>query len=490
MKRDGIKEEKQFREYNNYTKNSVENDSSVETIKNELGEENIKTKMNSNSEFDENILYDFVINYYEWNSIPNITNLPYGLINKDNNDILKKYQKTLKIVLDDKKNSTDIQKESNIIKDENSDFFCVHNFSDIIMNSTCEKANTNLVVNNNYEWRNENAMVRDISIVIFKDIVIYLLKMKEKITKLKKINIDKDSVDKLQNNSISAQISQKINVEKKKDNNISEKKKDNSIAEKNEEETHWTKDFTCLANMQILGKNSDIFKEWCNLEFVIPYIINYCYSPRSSISKNGFLTIKHLCISVKKNEIILSKFFSLIFPYIIKKLDIKNHFLNTCATNAISEFVINNTIINNFEILKLICTESNNVNSSICMKMGYLVYQFLNNLSIDNLKKINLSDFSEPFINFMNAKLPQTKEYIKKTFLLFLNIQSEDQIISQILTGIKGKQNLSIIEKQIRNLLTNSSNTFDPLKKRYATFHNFKNNKKIRSFNKTTSFIL
>ncbi|CXI52890.1 conserved Plasmodium protein, unknown function [Plasmodium berghei] len=472
MKKDGIKEEIKFTEYNNYKKNSVENDFSVKTNKNELEEENIKTKMNSNNEFDENILYDFVIDYYEWNSIPNITNLPYGLINKDNNDILKKYQKTLEIVLDDNKNSTDIQKEINIIKDENSDFFCVHNFSDIIMNSTCEKASTNLVVNNNnYEWGNENAVIRDISIDIFKDIVVYLLKMKEKVTKLKKINIDKDSVDKVQNNSISVQINQKINVEK------------------NEEEMHWTKDFTCLANIQILGKNSDIFKEWCNLKFVIPYIINYCYSPRSCISKNGFLTIKHLCISVKRNELILSKFFSLIFPYIIKKLDIKNHFLNTCATNAISEFVINNTIINNFEILRLICTESNNINSSISMKMGYLVYQFLNNLSIDNLKKVNLSDFSEPFINFMNAKLPQTKEYIKKTFLLFLNIQSEDQIISQILTGIKGKQNLSIIEKQIRNLLRNS-NTFDQLKKRYATFHNFKNSKKIRSFNKTTSFIL
>ncbi|VTZ66552.1 conserved Plasmodium protein, unknown function [Plasmodium chabaudi chabaudi] len=471
MKRDEIKEEIKFGECNNCKKNSVEDDFAKKTIKNELGEKNIKTKMNSNNEFDENILHDFAIDYYEWNSIPNITDLPYGLINKDKNDILKKCQKTVKIVLDDKKNN-DIQKESNIIKGENGDFFCVHNFSDIIMNSTCEKASTNLVVNNNYKGECENGTIRDISIVIFKDIVVYLLKMKEKVTKLKKINIDKDSTGKFQNNSSSVQISQKISGD-----------------EKNENGTHWTKDFTCLSNIQILGKNSDIFKEWCNLEFVIPYIINYCYSPRSCVSKNGFLTIKHLCISVKNNEIILSKFFSLIFPYIIKKLDIKNQFLNTCATNAISEFVTNNTIINNFEILRLICTESNNINSSISMKMAYLVYEFLNNLSIDNLKKINLSDFSEPFINFMNAKLPQTKEYIKKTFLLFLNIQSEDQIVSQFLTGIKGKQNLLIIEKQIRNLLKNS-NSLERLKKRYATFHDFKNTKKVGSFNKTTSVIL
>ncbi|SCM10803.1 conserved Plasmodium protein, unknown function [Plasmodium chabaudi adami] len=471
MKRDEIKEEIKFGECNNYKKNCVEDVFAKKTIKNELGEKNIKTKMNSNNEFDENILHDFAIDYYEWNSIPNITDLPYGLINKDKNDILKKCQKTVKIVLDDKKNN-DIQKESNIIKGENGDFFCVHNFSDIIMNSTCEKASTNLVVNNNYKGGCENGTIRDISIVIFKDIVVYLLKMKEKVTKLKKINIDKDSTGKIQNNSSSVQISQKISGD-----------------EKNENGTHWTKDFTCLSNIQILGKNSDIFKEWCNLEFVIPYIINYCYSPRSCVSKNGFLTIKHLCISVKNNEIILSKFFSLIFPYIIKKLDIKNQFLNTCATNAISEFVTNNTIINNFEILRLICTESNNINSSISMKMAYLVYEFLNNLSIDNLKKINLSDFSEPFINFMNAKLPQTKEYIKKTFLLFLNIQSEDQIVSQFLTGIKGKQNLLIIEKQIRNLLKNS-NSLERLKKRYATFHDFKNTKKVGSFNKTTSVIL
>ncbi|CAD2093443.1 conserved Plasmodium protein, unknown function [Plasmodium vinckei brucechwatti] len=481
MKKYEIKEEIKFGECNNYKKNSVEDDFVRKTTKNELGEKNIKTKMNSNNEFDENILHDFVIDYYEWDSIPNISDLPYGLINKDKNDILKKCQKTLKIVLDDKKNSNDIQKENNIIKGENGDFFCVHNFSDIIMNSTCEKASTNLVVNNNnYKEECENGTIQDISIVIFKDIVVYLLKMKEKITKLKKINIDKDSTDKTQNNLPSVQINQKINVEEKKNN---------SFNEQNEEGAHWKKDFTCLANIQILGKNSDIFKEWCNLEFVIPYIINYCYSPRSCVSKNGFLTIKHLCISVKNNEIILSKFFSLIFPYIIKKLDIKNQFLNTCATNAISEFVTNDTIINNFEILRLICTESNNINSSISMKMAYLVYEFLNNLSIDNLKKINLSDFSEPFINFMNAKLPQTKEYIKKTFLLFLNIQSEDQIVSQFLTGIKGKHNLLIIEKQIRNLLKNS-NSFERLKKRFATFHDFKNTKKVGSFNKTTSVIL
>ncbi|KEG03110.1 conserved Plasmodium protein, unknown function [Plasmodium vinckei vinckei] len=480
MKKYEIKEEIKFGECNNYKKNSVEDDFVRKKIKNELGEKNIKTKMNSNNEFDENILHDFVIDYYEWNSIPNITDLPYGLINKDKNDVLKKCQKTLKIVLDDKKNGNDdIQKESNIIKGENGDFFCVHNFSDIIMNSTCEKANTNLVVNNN-KGECENGTIQDISIVIFKDIVVYLLKMKEKITKLKKINIDKDSTDKTQNNLPSVQINQKINVEEKKNNNF---------IEQNKEGTDWKKDFTCLANIQILGKNSDIFKEWCNLEFVIPYIINYCYSPRSCVSKNGFLTIKHLCISAKENEIILSKFFSLIFPYIIKKLDIKNQFLNTCATNAIYEFVINNTIINNFEILRLICTESNNINSSISMKMAYLVYEFLNNLSIDNLKKINLSDFSEPFINFMNAKLPQTKEYIKKSLLLFLNIQSENQIVSQFLTGINGKHNLLIIEKQIRNLIKNS-NSFERLKKRFASFHDFKNTKKLGSFDKTTSVIL
>ncbi|SOV18901.1 conserved Plasmodium protein, unknown function [Plasmodium gaboni] len=258
-------------------------------------------------------------------------------------------------------------------------------------------------------------------------------------------------------------------------------------------EINWMNDFICLTNIQILSKNCNKFKEWNNLEIVIPHIINYCCSVRSCICKNSFLTITYICKSLKEEKAILCKFFVYIFPHIIKKLDIKNNFLNKCVTNAIEEFMLHSNNINNYEMLRLICSYSNDKNSSISKKLSYFVYLFLKNLSQKELIKFRISDFASPFLDFINAKLEDTKKYIKQALQILLEYHDEDNIIDNFKIGLEKNDqknqvhNFFLISKQIRNILRRDDNT-DTLKKKYATFHDFKNTKFVKSVKKPSSF--
>ncbi|KNG75207.1 hypothetical protein PFMG_01367 [Plasmodium falciparum IGH-CR14] len=260
-------------------------------------------------------------------------------------------------------------------------------------------------------------------------------------------------------------------------------------------EINWMNDFISLTNMQILSKNSNKFKEWNNLEIVIPHIINYCCSVRSCICKNSFLTITYICKSLKEEKDILCKFFVYIFPFIIKKLDIKNNFLNKCVTNAIEEFMLHSSNMNDYEMLRLICSYSNDKNSCISKKMSYFVYLFLKNLPQKELINFRISDFASPFLDFINAKLEDTKKYIKQALQILLEYHDEDNIIDNFKVGLEKHEqnnqvhNFFLISKQIRNILR--SNNTNTLRKKYATFHDFKNTKIVKNVNKPkpSSFI-
>ncbi|KYN93885.1 hypothetical protein PRSY57_1421900, partial [Plasmodium reichenowi] len=271
--------------------------------------------------------------------------------------------------------------------------------------------------------------------------------------------------------------------------------KNDCSGEEGPNEINWMNDFISLTNMQILSKNCNKFKEWNNLEIVIPHIINYCCSVRSCICKNSFLTITYICKSLKEEKDILCKFFVYIFPFIIRKLDIKNNFLNKCVTNAIEEFMLHSSNMNDYEMLRLICSYSNDKNSCISKKMSYFVYLFLKNLPQNELINFRISDFASPFLDFINAKLEDTKKYIKQALQILLEYHEEDNIIDNFKVGLEKHEqnnqvhNFFLVSKQIRNILrSNNSNT---LRKKYATFHDFKNTKIVKNVNKPkpSSFI-
>ncbi|VWU50525.1 conserved protein, unknown function [Hepatocystis sp. ex Piliocolobus tephrosceles] len=262
----------------------------------------------------------------------------------------------------------------------------------------------------------------------------------------------------------------------------------NKINSEKQNQPNWTSDFTFLTNIQIIAKNTQYFQEWDQLENILPDIIDFSGSIRSSICKSSFLTIKHICNSLSNNKQNLSKMFMYIFPHVIKRLDIKNQFLNTCATNAIEEFMFHSSNINNYEMLKLICLYSNNKNSLISMKICYFAFLFIKNLPKNELQSLNLSEFTVPFLNFMNAKLEQTKKYIKNILMMFLDVHTVDYIVEQLLKGIPDKHTSIIVEQQIRNIL--KYNNPNSLQKKFPSFHDFKNTNQFKSFHKTTSFLL
>ncbi|CRG95739.1 conserved Plasmodium protein, unknown function [Plasmodium gallinaceum] len=473
-------------------------------------------KMNQNSNNKEsNKLCQFIINYYEWDEIPTMNNLPYGLINKKNYLKLKNYNKNTNLNSIDS-NINFVNKNS--IKNIESDNLNTFNKQTVLNNISSSSLNNHYKnnIDENIEPKHKNLSEKEnfhyfSSSIIYEDIKEYFFKTKSNITKINSTyitnkNNDKKNIINNENNLESIYVNKsKINIKKedsiceyennmKDKNNIENKSQEKNKDElenkndvKSEEEINWMNDFISLTNIQILAKNTNKFNEWNNLTVIIPNIINFCCSPRSCICKNSFLTIKYICTSLKYDKINLCKFFVSIFPSIIKRLDIKNNFLNSCATKSIEEFMIHSNSVNNYEMLRLICSHSKNKNSSITKKMSYFVYLFLKNLPKSDLMNFSLSDFAEPFLNFINAKLEDTKKFIKQAFTLFLEFQNEDYIIENLKKGIKHKENVVIVEKQIRNLL--KCNNCESLKKKYATFHEFKNMNKLKNLNKTSSFI-
>ncbi|KAI4835779.1 hypothetical protein MKS88_004996 [Plasmodium brasilianum] len=595
LKPDSTNDNNDMKGYKFCNKRRVEHNYLLQTAEEEYNKNLKKINWHVNSgdvnNLGETKLPELVINYYyEWDNIPTVTNLPYGLINKDKDMMLKRIKSNMKSVDSVENNFYVINKKenTNFMYYEKSTIFYEQQLSQILSNfPSNEKAVSAVASNDRYNETDRNGNnIRSInndkelgesiqsmvSSIIYEDIMEYFLKIQQKGTKLRnsimntewnvtndkgvlnKVNLshsrgtqdmihldfekkidrvnkeqkeDRDAREEIGEGTIKGKENEENKVKGKENEEDKVKGKDNEEdkvkgkeneenkvkGKENEEdkievntnycknekgkeqsshlydvEINWVHDFINLTNIQILAKNSNTFNKWENLESVLPNIINYCCSPRSCICKNSFLTIKHVCISLKEDKIHLCKFFVHIFPYIVKKLDIKNNFLNRCATNAIEEFMLHSSSNNDYEMLRLICSYSNSKNSSISKKLSYFVYLFIKNIPKKDIINFNLSNFAEPFLNFINAKLEETKKFIKKTLILLLEYHGEDQIVLKFLTGIKNKQNLVILEKQIRNILK-PPNTSEPLKKKYETFHHFKSTKTMATFNKTSSFI-
>ncbi|GAB68473.1 hypothetical protein PCYB_133470, partial [Plasmodium cynomolgi strain B] len=257
-------------------------------------------------------------------------------------------------------------------------------------------------------------------------------------------------------------------------------------------EANWVDDFVTLTNIQILAKNTKLFTAWGRLEIVLPYITSQCGSPRSCLCKKSFLTMKHLCMSIKGDKLNICRYFVKSFPYVVRKMDSKNHFLDECACQLIDHFMKHSSGVNDYEMLRVMCSFSDNKNASIIKKLSFFVYLFLKNLPTSELVSLPVRDFAHCFLHFINAKLEETKKYMKQTFTLLLTVHSEDDLVSFLLDGAPKKGNVLFLEREIRAFLRSRScgDACEPLKKKYATFHQFRNSKSLSKAPKTSSFVL
>lgn len=386
----------------------------------------------------------FIIHYYDWEEIPFPLCLPYGLVIKKNNQKIEEYQYT-------NKNET--------IKKENEDNSSSLENTDVSCSEYSQKKNSNMQEKRRKTEKKEkeNQQVNYDEIIrniVYEDIVEYVHEVKRITNKLEKEN-------------------------KKNEETIIEDRKEKEV--KTEIEMNWKHDFIILTNIQVIAKHTNKMKEWNNLQNIIPFIIHLCCSPRSSICKNSFLTIKHVCTSLQHDKINLNQFFVYMFPFIIKKLDIKNNFLNDCAMKAFEEFMLHSNNTNDFEILRLLCSESNNKNPTIVKKISYFIYLHLKNIDKEKLASLNLSDFVQPFFNFINAKLEETKKNIKQVLTLFLEIKKEEEIIDIFKNGMPDK-NKAIIEKQIKHILC-TRNDHPSVKKKHLCIQQLKCIKQRKSNN-------
>ncbi|GAW82996.1 hypothetical protein, conserved [Plasmodium gonderi] len=477
---------------------------------------------------------DFVINYYyEWADIPKITNLPYGLINRDKNKLLNSCIRYMNIHSKENQSNDPNKRNGVNMKCElldTSDCVNIANAVDIDQNDmnmandnvnplnddtlntvNLESANpTNSNFKEAHDTYDMQGAIEFMENIIYEDILDYIHKLEKMGSKLKCTNDpfvasevvkeDKKKKPYLCMNNSGSMSEEKTTLEKEESldtgsngelvqtcSNIIQ----NSFFRENEKETSWVKDFIILTNMQILAKYTKTFTEWEKVERILSYLINHCCSPRSCLCKKSFLTMKHLCISMQDNKINLCKYFLKTFPHIVRKIDSKNHFLDECSTKAIEEFMAHSSGVNNYEMLRMICSYSDNKNSCIIKKLSSFVFLFLNNLPKIDLMNLPISDFSESFLNFMNAKLEETKKFMKRTFALLLTIHNQDDLVKYILDGIQKKNNIFILEKQIRVFLQSSTSTISqPLEKKYATFHEFKNANSLGRAHKTSSFNL
>ncbi|CDO66704.1 conserved Plasmodium protein, unknown function [Plasmodium reichenowi] len=540
--------------YNN--KRRVVDECLEESIENEYNR-NIKKTYPSKNHLDENTLPDFLIKYYEWEELPSFYNLPYGLINKKNehfffknkkecfNEYIKEKNTSLiNIKNNDKKDHIHIkncdnfnlnkgEKKDICVEEKQEEDVCIKkNYDDFVLSLIYDDIVTyffkvqekemkvkgtpkNLQRENNndqnhHDMRNVEGNITKLSYTDQQKILKINFKKEDTMTKQEFQN--GDCCENAQNCNYCEKGKSCANENKcttKKECSDENKRVaknecsgENKYTAKNEcsgeegpNEINWMNDFISLTNMQILSKSCNKFKEWNNLEIVIPHIINYCCSVRSCICKNSFLTITYICKSLKEEKDILCKFFVYIFPFIIRKLDIKNNFLNKCVTNAIEEFMLHSSNMNDYEMLRLICSYSNDKNSCISKKMSYFVYLFLKNLPQKELINFRISDFASPFLDFINAKLEDTKKYIKQALQILLEYHEEDNIIDNFKVGLEKHEqnnqvhNFFLVSKQIRNILR--SNNTNTLRKKYATFHDFKNTKIVKNVNKPkpSSFI-
>lgn len=318
------------------------------------------------------------------------------------------------------------------------------------------------------------------STLLYEDIKMYFTKKKKTHSEVSTLRKAKTfAFERSEKGEIETYLEQKgevVDIKNKKEKDIEIQ----SVEEK--EEVNWTMDFVALTNIQILGKHSDYLNDWKTIEILLPQIIECCCSPRSSVCKNSFLTIKHLCISWKNKKVLLNNLFVHIFPFVIKKLDVKNNFLKNSVMTAVEEFMLYGNTVNNYEMLRLICNHSNNKNAIITKHMAYYVYSFLKNLTKKKLKKIPLTELATPFVNFLNAKLEVTRKYIKQVFSLLLKVKTEEEIIECFKNGISRKENFKIIEMNIRNILDQETNgNGPPLKRSYSSFHEFRTMQRMGS---------
>lgn len=418
---------------------------------------NKKYKIQNEEEKEQQEEIPFSIHYYEWEQIPSPLFVPYGLVIEENNKRIKQYEYIKK---KEKEKPENINDSSSL---ENTDVSCSEHIKDkdsMIQQKTEKEKKQKKQTSGKIDY---DEMIDNI---IYEDILEYVNYVNTTINKIEKINRNSEGKEE--------------EKEEKKEGKEKEKTISNQKHVQKEIEINWKNDFITLTNIQIIAKHTNKIKQWEHLKNMIPFIIHLCCSPRSSICKNSFLTIKHVCTSLKHDKINLNQFFVNIFPFIIKKLDIKNNFLNDCAMKAFEEFMLYNINTNDYEILRLLCSESNNKNPTISKKMSYFVHLYLKNISKEDLTAFNLSSFVEPFLNFINAKLEDTKKNMKQIFALFLEVKSEEEIIDIFKNKVPEK-NKTITEKQIKHIISASNDS--SLKKKHMPLHQFKCMKKRKSNN-------
>ncbi|ANQ10536.1 Uncharacterized protein PCOAH_00049140 [Plasmodium coatneyi] len=430
----------------------------------EWGDEHDRSlkKLNYSRDFSEETKPpDLLINYYyEWEDIPTVNKLPYGLIGKEKNALWEGGVRSEGTGLGGNLSKDRAEGEEVNVKCEDLG---------ITVELGLDGGASDDKPTEGEACRGDNFLAT----LIYEDIVEYIQKIKKKGSRLKCASghIEPNTTNK---------------------SNETHMEKTRHSVDRQDGEGTWVDDFVTLTNIQILAKNTKIFSVWEKLEVVLPYITTQCGSPRSCLCKKSFLTMKHLCMSIKEDKLNVCRYFVKSFPHVIRKMDTKNHFLDECASQVVENFMKHSNAVNDYEMLRVMCSFSDNKNSSIIKKLAFFVFLFLKNLPTSELVSLPVKDFAQSFLHFMNAKLEETKRYMKQTFTLLLTVHSEDDLVSSLLDGAPKKGNLSSLEREIRTFLRNRScgDAFQPLKKKYATFHQFRNSKSLSKAHKTSSFVL
>ncbi|KJP89780.1 hypothetical protein AK88_00488 [Plasmodium fragile] len=412
---------------------------------------------------------DLVIHYYyAWEDIPTVNKLPYGLIGKEKNALWQRYV-----------HNVGIGGGGNI---------CNEPAQGGELNVKCEVVEMTREVRLTDGTQDAEPIVGEVhsgeedfvATLIYEDIVEYIHKIKKRGSKLRctsehveanKTN-ETHTVGSVRNDSTTGYPHHSVDQQ--------------------DGEASWVDDFVTLTNVEILAKNTKIFLAWEKLEVVLPYITTQCGSPRSCLSKKSFLTMKHLCRSIKDYKVNVCRYFVKSFPHVVRKMDSKNHFLDECVFQLIHNFIKYSSGVNDYEMLRVMCSFSDNKNACIIKKLSFFVLLFLKNLSTSELVSLPIRDFAPSFLHFMNAKLEETKRYMKQTFTLLLTVHNEDDLVSFLLDGAPQKGNVSSLEREIRAFVRsrNCGDACEPLRKKYATFHQFRNAKSLSKAHKTSSFAL
>ncbi|CAG9475897.1 conserved Plasmodium protein, unknown function [Plasmodium vivax] len=434
-------------------------------------------KMNSSRDMSEETKPpDLFINYYyEWEDIPTVSRLPYGLIGKEKDALWKSSVRSGGIPLGGNLSDDPTQGEEVNVKCEALGITDEVKLAGGAQGGQPAEGGGDFVAS-----------------LIYEDIVEHIQKIRKRGSKLRCASghiaagaaNETDAAD-------AANVANAANAAETLRGDYT-KGSAHHCTDQQEGEANWVDDFVALTNIQILAKNTQVFAAWEKLEVVLPYVTTQCGSPRSCLCKKSFLTMKHLCMSIKGDKLNVCKYFVKCFPHVVRKMDSKNRFLDECASQLINLFMKQSSGVNDYQMLRVMCSFSGNKNSSIIKKLSFFVFLFLKNLPTSELVSLPVRDFAQCFLHFINAKLEETKRYMKQTFSLLLTVHSEDDLVSFLLEGAPKKGSVSSLEREIRAFLRSRScgDVCEPLKKKYATFHQFRSSKSVGRAHKTSSFVL